>query len=233
MRKTMLLLFVGLSMNCQGQMPYNPISPYDYIGELHNDLFNCVKGNPPRDLSEKRVLQAMDDCLKEMRSNSTATEVLNSPEYLQVARAFRAASDKEQFLEVEAGYTAEGAAYCSQLFKRLAVGDYETLYSGVSDLERELFGDQSLHAQEKSALLIACAVGRHSAYNALVNSGGGGTDREKVWVADVWGALEGAAAGAGRPPIIIGQVSIPGVIVGAFMGAARGSVMAMLAGGIE
>ena len=69
---------------------------------------------------------------------------------------------------------------------------------------------------------------------SVEGTGGSSGDREKIWVDDVAGAIEGGAAGAGSiPPIIIGGVVIPGWATGAFLGAVRGSLMAFFAGGIE
>jgi hypothetical protein len=229
MKKLILIVFAGLAFCARGQMPYNNAGTYDQAGEVHNDIFNYVKDNLPRPVSENAVVQAMDEYLKEQNSSITASEVILSPEYQETVRQFRAASDKEQFLMDDAGFTPQGAGYYTQMIKDLSTNDYEELYHSMVSLEEKISRDKSLNTGEKRLLLLACAIGRHSAYNGIVNSTGSSSDKQKIWVADAVGAIEGGASGASAAGVItIGTAVLPGWIYGALVGAARGSIIAWL-----
>ena len=234
MKKIILIVLAGFAFSAHGQMPFNSAGSYEQAGELHNDMFGFVKDNPPRPVTEKTVVQAMDEYLRDLNSNISASEVLLSPEYQEAAQQFRAASDKAQYLMDEAGFSVQGAGYYTQLIKALSNIDYETLYNALVSLEEKVSRDKTLGTREKQLLLVASAIGRHSAYNGIINTSGSSSDKQKVWVADVLGAIEGGASGAyTAAAITIGTAVIPGWLSGAVLGAAKCSILAYLANAIE
>ena len=89
MKKIILIVLAGLAFSAHGQMPFNNAGSYDQAGELHNDIFNFVKDNLPGPATEKAVVQAMDEYLKELNSSISASEVLLSPSSLSCRRAGR------------------------------------------------------------------------------------------------------------------------------------------------
>lgn len=223
----LIVLSAGLAFSARGQMPFNDAGLYEQVGELHNEIFNFVKDNPPGPATEKDIVQAMDEYLGMMNSNITASEILNA-EYREAAQQFRAASDKAQFLMDDAGFSTQGAGYYTQMIKGLSTNDYEKLYNTLVSLEEKISRDKSLNTHEKRLLLIASAIGRFSAFNWITNTSGSSSD-QKVWVADALGAIEGGACGAATFGVItIGTAVIPGWVSGALFGAARGSIMAWL-----
>ena len=230
MKKTSLfILIVGAAFSSMGQMPYNGSNPYDQAGELHNDIVNYVKDNPPKTISNKSIAQAEDEYLMEIHSSASASEFVLSQDYVNFSRGFKSSADKEQFLMDEGGFTPNGARYYSQMIKGLAHFDYETLYNTLVSLEDEIADDKSLNGSEKRVLLAACSIGRHSANNWMSNTSGTSTEQKEVWTEDAIGAVKGGIIGALDGGIItLGAAIIPGWLGGAVIGAAKASLGAYL-----
>ena len=217
-----------LGLHTKAQMPANINNPYDAAGEMHNDMFNYVRENVPSPVTYKSIIRLEDQYLAENKSSFTASSIAFSKEYQDFMAAFESSPDKAGFLVTEAGYSSEGAAYFQKMMTALNQTDYDALYHSMVSLEEMILQDKSLAESESQQLLVACAVGRHSAYNWIYYTSGSMTEKKNGWTADASGALAGGLVGAViGGTVTLGAATVPGWLGGAVIGGATASLEAL------
>ena len=153
-------------------LPLNTSNPYDYVGQLHDELFESyyASGNLPTSVS------GIANRVEAIANENTQFNAIKSSTYHAVSseRLQYILDHKSTYLTdviTASSMTAKAKLSLSTFINSLVVVfDTETncdvLYQFVADYETEIIGDPLLTEKDKQIMLTTTSIGRHSAYLA-------------------------------------------------------------------
>jgi hypothetical protein len=202
----------------------NAANPYDQVGAQHNEaLARYFAAHPANDgaggqVNEADVLGYV--CAQTATPNCSVAKQVLANEYVQDAKRMPL-GEAIAYLHAKGQVSNLFAAYANKLDACIGQhvgGGYDGLYRAIVDIENQIQADGGLKNNERTALLLAASVARHSGkfwldvatgatnYPGLVNTDFSNGRLPDIIRADIRGGILGAVYGA--------LIGLDGIFVG-------------------